>query len=502
MHQKVKHCRQADPRSLWSTLCCLLVLAASFLGVDQEAAAALLFPVNDRPVASPASAPIDVWDVDDQLAVKVANQQTALSLSTPVTRLIQVLEISHSEVMAVTWSSVFEVDQDTQRWTFSLLLQARLWYSPIQLAVRTVNLASSAPVVPVAPAPSSALLFAPALVGLLGVLLREKHCLSLSGFQSDSRAVQQPLGSAPCLLVLSADTAFSADIHKQLHQAGYVTRVTTDVNSTLTLSEQASPALLLVDRRVSDWDMLRTSSSLKRVPLITMAPAGSQCTEEQWMSDLDRGADSIYDFRDGSRLFVAKMRAALRRVGYAVTSRPVYQVGAVHLDADHHEVTIAGQRIPLSAKPFAILQTLMQAPSRVFSRSELVDRVWGPQFAVGEHTLDVHVHALRQHLHRNPDRRCELVTIKGVGFKLRAVDSGSPSFALNVDRSIHICVPNKAAVLGATSSVGARRVKMDPLRRHPASHVAVLKAAARRPSSRIRRRPAAVGHVGREALAG
>lgn len=494
MHQKVNR-RQADPRSLWSTFCCLLVLSACLLGVDQEAGAAVLFPVNDRPVASPASFSVDVWDVDDQLAAKVANQQTALSLSTPLTRLMQVLEIPHHEGMSVTWSSMFEVDQDTQRWTFSLLLQDRLWYSPIQLAVRTVNLGSSAPVVPLAPAPSSALLFAPALVGLLGVLLREKHCLSLSGLHSEAIAVQQSLGSAPCVLVLSADTAFSSDIHKQLHQAGYATRITTDVNSTLTSSEQASPALLLVDRRVPDWDMLRTSSSLKRVPLITVAPAGSQCTEEQWMSDLERGADSIYDFRDGSRLFLAKMRAALRRVGYAVTSRPVYQVGAVHLDADHHEVTIAGQRLPLSAKPFAILQTLMQAPSRVFSRSELVDRVWGPQFAIGEHTLDVHVHALRRQLHRNPDRRCELVTIKGVGFKLRAVESGSPSYALKVDRSIHMCVSNKAAVLAATSGVGARRVTVDTLRQQPAPHVAVLKPAARRPSSRMRRRPAAVGHA-------
>lgn len=495
MHQKVKDRRQADSRSLLSTLCCLLVLSACIMGVDQEAAAAVLFPVNDRPVASLASPPVDVWDIDDQFAAKGTNQQTALSLSTPLTRLMQVLEIPYHDVMSVTWISVFEVDRDTERYTFNLLLHDRLWYSPIQLVLRTVTLASSAPVVPVAPAPSSALLFAPALVGLLAVFLREKHCLSLSGFRSESIAAQQPLGSVPCLLVLSADTAFASAIQKQLHQAGCMTRVTTDVNSTLTASEQASPALLLVDRRISDWDMLRTSPSLNLVPLITVAPAGSQCTEEQWMSDLERGADSIYDFRDGGRLFLAKMKAALRRVGYAVASRPVYQVGAVHLDADHHEVTIAGERLPLSAKPFAILQTLMQAPSRVFSRSELVDRVWGPQFAIGEHTLDVHVHALRRQLHGNPNRRCDLVTIKGVGFKLRALDSGAPAIAFTVDRSIHMCVSNKAAALGATSGVGARRLNKDPLLRHPAPHVAVLKPVARRHSSRMRRRQEAVGHA-------
>jgi DNA-binding response OmpR family regulator len=101
----------------------------------------------------------------------------------------------------------------------------------------------------------------------------------------------------------------------------------------------------------------------------------------------------------------------------------VYQVDAVELDGDAHEVKIAGRQVKLSAKPFAILTVLMREPSKVFSRSELFNLVWGPDLAVEEHTLDVHIHALRQQLDREPNRLCELVAIKRVGFKLKPVSS-------------------------------------------------------------------------------
>jgi Response regulators consisting of a CheY-like receiver domain and a winged-helix DNA-binding domain len=240
-------------------------------------------------------------------------------------------------------------------------------------------------------------------------------------------------GNVPCLLILSADTVFSKIIHAQVSQAGYPARVAGAVSDALTISEHALPALLLVDRRIPDWDMLRTSPLLKSVPLFALAPAEGLYTEEQWVSDLERGADSIYDFRDGDRLFLAKLRASLWRAGYAVTGRAVYQVGAVHLDADRREVTIAGERLQLSDKPFVLLKTLMQAPARVFRRSELVDRVWGPRFAIGKHTLDVHVHTLRRHLDRDPRRRCRLITIKGVGFKLKTADPVPTSAAMAID---------------------------------------------------------------------
>ena len=427
-------------RSFVMTCSLLVMVLIGLVGLSQEARAAVWFPVNDRPIAVPTPVQIDQvemwWDIKDQGSAQMASRQTVLSLSIPLTDLVQDLTIPPHDLTAVAWSSVFGINQDARQWTFTLILQKPWRDGLLHLPVGAVSVASSSSVVPLAPAPSSVFLFIPLMIGLLSVLLREQQAKPLSGSDTDWMGNPQPSGSSPCLLVLSADPALVHDIQELVHRAGYLTRITADVTETLAINEQASPALLLVDRRVPDWDMLRTSSPLKCVPVITLAPAESRCPEEHWLSDLERGADGTYDWHDGGRLFLAKLRAYLRRAGQAVATRAVYQVGAVRLDADRREVTIAGQRLSLSAKPFAILKMLMEAPSRVFSRSELVDRVWGPQFAVGKHTLDVHVHALRRRLDRDPRRLCRLITIKGVGFKLKAADPMPASCAVAIAQRV------------------------------------------------------------------
>ncbi len=501
MQHKVTPWFPIDIRSLLATLSCLVLFSLCPLGLDREASAAVVFPSGDRPMAGQVPADAGVWAIEEGASALTLTEPSLLSWPTTLGDVVQSLTTAYHDLTGITWSSLFEINEGAQRFTFSLVFQAEPGYGPIRLSVGAVNLTNSSPVVPVAPSPSSALLFVPALVGLLGVLSREQYRVTVSGSDGESMVGSSPSGNAPCLLILSMDTVFSKVIQSQVGQAGYRVRTACDVNDALTFSEHASPALLLVDRRVPDWDMLRTSPLLKPVPLITLAPTGSLCTEEQWVSDLERGADSIYDFRDGSRLFLAKLRASLRRAGHAVTGRAVFQVGAVHLDADHHEVTIAGQQLPLSAKPFAILKTLMEAPSRVFSRSELVDRVWGPQFAIGEHTLDVHVHALRRQLDRAPQRLCQLITIKGVGFKLKADDSVPPSLASTTTRSTRSISGDRAEEFITSADFTSGNFEINRPCQSPSPQAVAFRRGARRRPSRMPRRSTVVPEFGPAALA-
>lgn len=355
---------------------------------------------------------------------------------------------------------------------------------------------------PVSASPPSAMLFVPAVLGLLGVFFRERP----SGVRSECESSAQPDESSAvvstCMFLLSPDLVFINGIRESLNRVGCTIRFVMTVEEALRLAEHQSPTVVLVDHRVSAWDMLRTHPALTHTPIMTLIPVGSEYTDEHGISDLERGADGIHDFRDGQRLFTAKVGAYLRRAGHAVTSRAVYQVGAVHLDADHHKVTIAGQQLLLSAKPFAILKMLMEAPSRVFSRSELVDRVWGPQFAIGEHTLDVHVHALRQQLDRDPDRRCQLLTIKGVGFKLKSMEPGEPSFKDAVGRTAYPLVAGRTAGLRSAGNLQSQSDN-NPPQCQPSSHrVSTVKSIARRRSGRMSRTPETAGHFSRAALAG
>ena len=226
------------------------------------------------------------------------------------------------------------------------------------------------------------------------------------------------------VVVLSPDVAFARDLAKYVHRTGYAVQVASTVGEICAVTDPTSLLLVLVDHRSQDWEMLRTDPSLRHVLLIAVVPFGCLYTEEHCISDLERGLDGVHDLRDGHRLMIAKVAAYLRRADGENSRRGVYRVGAVELDRDTHQVTVAGRQVKLSAKPFAILTVLMRTPSRVFSRSELVNRVWGLDYAVGGHALDVHVHALRQHLAREPDRLCDLVTVKRVGFTLKPVSSG------------------------------------------------------------------------------
>jgi len=229
----------------------------------------------------------------------------------------------------------------------------------------------------------------------------------------------------PCptglVVLLSPDLALARGIEEHLHRAGYAVRVADEVSELFTVVDPSSLLLVLVDPRIRDWDQLRTDYPLRHVLLLGVVPFGCLYTEDHWIADLERGMDGFHEMRDGHRLLVAKVGAYLRRVECEHVRRRVYQVGAVELDGDTREVKIAGRQVKLSAKPFAILKILMREPSKVVSRSELINLVWGLDFAICKRALDTHVHTLRQQLDREPNPLCELITIKSVGFKLKPI---------------------------------------------------------------------------------
>jgi DNA-binding response OmpR family regulator len=278
------------------------------------------------------------------------------------------------------------------------------------------------------PLPAAVILFGSGLCGIVGIVVRRQGPLKRQDLGSGSAVPQSELARSSAVLIVSSDHGFASGVEEQLTRSGYQSRTVASVTELLEIVQHRPPALVLVDRRVSDWDVLRTETAMSHVPILTLIPQEVTGKEEDVIADLERGADGVYACRDGHRLFLAVIGAYFRRAaGHDLTCRGMYQVGDIQLDADTHELTITGESIQLSAKQFGILQAFMSAPFRVFTRSELVDLVWGPGFAIGEHTLDVHIHALRQLLNRDSERRCRLIAIKGVGFKLKVLEPSMPA---------------------------------------------------------------------------
>ncbi len=324
------------------------------------------------------------------------------------------------------------------RWSASELLSGG-WpgvvLSSVQMNHRSVPLGSGevAPLFPMdggrgagskreqVPLPGAIILFWSGLGGVAAVVVHREGLTRRreSGGASFPAPVRSDVRASRTIMFVSPAQPLANEFEELLTRAGYNCRTASSVDHVLTVVHHLPLALLVVDRRIQGWEMLRTDQQLSSVPIVILNPRGEEVSDEAIVGDLERGADGVYSYADGPRLLLAVVEAYCRRGGHGLVRRGVYHVGRLRLDADTHELTIAGKPVHLSAKQFTILHTFMSAPCRVFSRRELLDLVWGPGFMIGHHTLDVHIHALRRLLNRDASRCCAIVAIKGVGFKFK-----------------------------------------------------------------------------------
>jgi DNA-binding response OmpR family regulator len=134
---------------------------------------------------------------------------------------------------------------------------------------------------------------------------------------------------------------------------------------------------------------------------------------------MEAGVDDVLCGQTNRQL-MAKIRALLRRQRLEAQAPQILRVGSLQMDLDKHEVTTDGHLVSLTPKEFAILQCFLQAPGQAFSRQAMLSRVWGEEYALDLHALDVHVHALRHKIEKDPDRPNLIVTVRGVGYKLKS----------------------------------------------------------------------------------
>jgi DNA-binding response OmpR family regulator len=133
---------------------------------------------------------------------------------------------------------------------------------------------------------------------------------------------------------------------------------------------------------------------------------------------LELGADDYVTKPFSPRELAVRVRAVLRRSG-GVTARPYrYEFGDVVVDGVSREVTKGGEVVSLTAKEFDLLAFLAAHPRQVFSRDQLMDRVWDYSAAIDTGTVTVHVRRLREKIESDPSQPQHLQTIWGVGYRL------------------------------------------------------------------------------------
>ena len=187
----------------------------------------------------------------------------------------------------------------------------------------------------------------------------------------------------------------------------------------------SSPAdrihLVLLDiamPNVDGFEICRRIRKESSVPIIMLT---ARAEDVDKIVGLELGADDYVSKPFNPRELLARVRAVMRRA-YAqddanAVDADILERAHITLDASRREVRAAGDLVELTAKEFDLLQFLMRNPGRVFSRPQLIDRVWGADYYVGSRTVDVHVRRLREQVEPEPSDPQYIKTVWGVGYK-------------------------------------------------------------------------------------
>lgn len=220
------------------------------------------------------------------------------------------------------------------------------------------------------------------------------------------------------ILIVCGSESSRSTFEKTFRESGYEVLVVSNEQMAVDALQQLSPSVIVVDRQTCNLERLRLHKPFKTVPIVSLGDGNGGCTEDECIDDLDRGADLVL-CNQTMRQLLARIRAILRRKAFDVSPSLHCLAGAIQMDLDRHEVRVNGKLVDLTPKEFQILRHFMESPSRVFSRQQMLNCVWGEGYALEEHALDVHIHSLRQKIEENPSKPKLIVTVRGVGYKFK-----------------------------------------------------------------------------------
>ncbi len=229
---------------------------------------------------------------------------------------------------------------------------------------------------------------------------------------------QKEQAGNPAILLVSTDEHLAMSLQKSLLGMNYDLLTASNEGSATSLAASRKPAIVLVDREQHSWQSLRQHHAMQHVPMVTLQTTQSESEKELCIGELDEGLDACWCDQT-HRQIVAHIRSVLRRHLDSSAEPTALQIGELKMDIARHEVHVYGKPVELTPREFKILKQFMESPGIVLSRQDLLNRVWGEDYALEEHALDVHIHSLRQKIETEPSKPLFIVTIRGVGYKLQ-----------------------------------------------------------------------------------
>ncbi len=220
------------------------------------------------------------------------------------------------------------------------------------------------------------------------------------------------------VLVVDDEPIVRDVVVRYLQREGFETLEAGDGLHAQELLRKHEPSLVVLDLMLPGMDGLQLCRWIRGHSDLPVIMLTARAEEADRIVGLELGADDYVTKPFSPRELAARVRTVLRRATLTAGSSERIAHGDLELDAGTREVTKAGKQLRLTAKEFDLLWFLASHPRRVFSREQLMDRVWGYEPAFDTGTITVHVRRLREKIEEDPSKPRHLETVWGVGYRL------------------------------------------------------------------------------------
>jgi DNA-binding response OmpR family regulator len=229
---------------------------------------------------------------------------------------------------------------------------------------------------------------------------------------------------ARTILVVDDETTLRETLVEALELEGYRAIPAADGREAIVRFRAEQPDLVLLDLmlpELSGVEVCRILRAESAVPIIMLTARDGEVDK---VVGLELGADDYVTKPFSLRELTARIRAIFRRAegaaaATAATPPPLVELGRISVDLAGHRVLRDGKPVPLKPKAFELLAFLLRNQGQVFTRDQLLEKVWGYDYAGETRTVDVHVHWLRAELEEDPGAPKMLQTVRGTGYVFR-----------------------------------------------------------------------------------
>ena len=225
------------------------------------------------------------------------------------------------------------------------------------------------------------------------------------------------------ILVVEDEDAIRGMLMMVLEQAGLTPIQAADAEEAQKVLDDSTPDLILLDWMLPGISGVEWARRLKKepiyrdIPIIVLTARGE---EEDKVRGLEIGADDYMTKPFSPKELVARIRAVLRRSG-KIQGQAQVTLGDLMLDTEQHRLSIGDKQLEVSPTEFRLMHFFMTHPDKVYSRTQLLDQVWGRSVNIEERTIDMHIRRLRKILEEY-GREDLVQTVRGFGYRFSLVD--------------------------------------------------------------------------------